>query len=128
MTQRPPPTVSESWPDELNRLYDLWLDRLRPHRAAELSKASGRHKDVLEMCNRLSFMYGVPFHEKNLVPEIHAHEQPRTAELPKQFGIIPLHMFVHGAQNVRRQTAGYYQAEEAENGASIVGPEALRNF
>ena len=66
--------------------------------------------DVNCMCNRLSFMYGMPYHHHNLSEIIHGSKRsevtpgaepgavnpkvdPPEAELPKQFGAIPLRMY-----------------------------------
>lgn len=54
----------EPWPQELEELYRNWPPSLRPHPDEERS-------DTHEMCDRLSFMYGTPYLERNLVPEIH---------------------------------------------------------
>ena len=63
----PVPTIDPQhtpWPEELERLYQLWAQALRTHHDAE-------SETVQELCNRLSFMYGAPYLESNLVPEIH---------------------------------------------------------
>jgi hypothetical protein len=60
------------------------------------------------MCNRLSFMYGMPYHHKNLVEVIH---DPSNPELLNQFGAIPLRMYLHAARNLRRGHASYFDEE-----------------
>tara|TARA_B100000315_G_scaffold208225_1_gene203431 strand:+ start:62 stop:541 length:480 start_codon:yes stop_codon:yes gene_type:complete len=85
------------------------------------------------MCNRVSFMYGMPYNETNLVPELHGAEQDgERPELPEQFGGIPIHMYLHGAQNVRRGWAGGYPPEVSANGYAddrdTVGPKSLKRF
>ena len=48
----------------IEEIYDNWPELLLPH-------SKENESDLLEMCNRLSFMYGPPYLEKQLVPEIH---------------------------------------------------------
>jgi Alpha/beta hydrolase family len=58
------------WPDSVEGLYQLWR---RPYDQARID-ADGVLEDdryVLEMFNRISFMFGEPYLEANLVPEIH---------------------------------------------------------
>lgn len=60
-----------------------------------------------------------------------SHDEP--AELGKQFGAIPLRMYLQGAQNVRRRWAGpFVEAAEASDDAkrdtSYIGSEALERF
>jgi hypothetical protein len=59
------PQKPKSWPAEFRGMYDNWPTSLRPHQEANPSP-------VHDLCNRLSFMYGSPYHEHNLVPEIHS--------------------------------------------------------
>ena len=51
--------LQHDWPEELKNLYDAWPGALRSH-----PEDPDR---VNAMCNRLSFMYGMPYHHKNLV-------------------------------------------------------------
>ena len=51
------------WPEEIERIYQGPLPV--PHTPKNNSSP------VLEMCNRLSFLYGLPYREEKLVPEIH---------------------------------------------------------
>jgi pimeloyl-ACP methyl ester carboxylesterase len=51
------------------------------------------------------------FEGTNRVGEVVAAKHYR-AELPEQFGAIPLRMFAHGAQNVRRGWAGRYDTPD----------------
>jgi hypothetical protein len=60
------PRNGRSWPDPIDEIYQQsWLRSQRPHRE---NSRSGAH----EMCNKVSFMFGSPYREQNLVPEIHA--------------------------------------------------------
>jgi hypothetical protein len=52
------------WAEELEGLYENWPHTLRPHQEADPSP-------VHEMCDRVSFMYGTPYFERNLKQEIH---------------------------------------------------------
>ena len=78
------------------------------------------------MCNRVSFMYGMPYHHGNLVDEIHG-----TAEidpvLQQQFGSIPLHMYLHAARNIRQRHATFYK-DPARDNSRFVDGDALNRF
>lgn len=103
----------KAFPEQLERLYESWPDGLRPHPVRDDSA-------VHRLCDRIAFMYGTPYLERNLVPEIHAEGREDEAELPRQFGAIPLRMYVHGARNSRRGWAAGY---EAATPFDLVGPE-----
>jgi hypothetical protein len=75
---------------------------------------------MLFMCNRLSFMYGPPYFELNVGDVVHAPEF-----LSKQFGAIPLRMYLHAAKNVRRGWAAPY---DALNHSDWIGPKARGRF
>ncbi len=190
------PRVREEWPDELEEMYQNWPNPLRPHREE-------KPPPVHEMCDRLSFMYGTPYFERNLVREIHhsgtwtiafrsGQSEPRPGEtitgdvshatgildklnlvpdsdswkenavgelvlikvsgtferdedlkvgnrliarstspaiegeLPRQFGAIPLRMYVHGARNVRRGWAARYDKEN--DNVDLLQPECRERF
>jgi pimeloyl-ACP methyl ester carboxylesterase len=67
---------------------------------------------VNEMCNRLRFMYGMPYLHGRLKREIHELEHPKLAE---QFGGIPLHMYIHAARNIRQGHASFYNKGNGHN-------------
>ena len=75
------------------------------------------------MCNRLSFMYGMPYHHLNLVSDIHG----KDGLLPNLFGAIPLHMFIHGARNIRKGHATFYD-RRPEKEDRFLSPAAHDNF
>ncbi|MEE8079221.1 MAG: alpha/beta fold hydrolase [Pseudomonadales bacterium] len=100
------PRPDREWPEQLDELYKIWPERLRPHDRSELQKEDDQHKRILEQCDRVSFMYGDPYYEPALFKQIH----DSVRELRKQFGAIPIKMFVHAARNVRRGWAGEYKA------------------
>lgn len=56
----------DQWPVELQDFYRNWLGT-RPHPQAD----GGSPASAAELCNRLSFMYGAPYLEENLVPAVH---------------------------------------------------------
>ncbi len=62
----------DGWPQELKNLYDAWPGALRSH--AEESNPAGA------LCNRLSFMYGMPYHHKNLRRGHSRPGEPRIAQ------------------------------------------------
>jgi hypothetical protein len=49
----------------------------------------------------------MPYQHGNLVDEIHETSPPC---LPELFGAIPLHMYIHGAKNIRAGRATFYKA------------------
>jgi hypothetical protein len=91
----------EAFPEQLEQLYERWPDALRPHPGVARAP-------IEQLCDRLAFMYGTPYLERNLVAEIHGAGGEDGAELPRQFGPIPLRMYVHGARNSRRGWAAGY--------------------
>ena len=88
---------------------------------------------VDRMCNRLSFMYGMPYHHNNLVSDIHGSvskdgEPTEKALLPDLFGAIPLHMFIHGAQNIRKGHATFYHRRGEDDRFLFLSTKAHDNF
>ena len=61
----PGPRPDEPWPGELEEIFRNWPGALHPHSGS----APG---SVPEMCDRVSFLYGAPYLERQLVPEIHS--------------------------------------------------------
>jgi hypothetical protein len=98
------------WHQELDRLYASWPNTLKSH--PEPNDSERKPDDAVNhMCNRLSFMYGMPYHHSNLVNAIHGADSG-CGLLPNLFGPIPLHMFIHGAQNIRKGYATVYRTED----------------
>jgi pimeloyl-ACP methyl ester carboxylesterase len=60
------PAAEATWPPELRDIYQGIGPGLRPH-----PRADGEPLCSHALCNRVSFMYGVPFRHSNLVGEIH---------------------------------------------------------
>lgn len=184
----------EAWPPPLRTLYERLA--AEPHRNSS--------SDADQICNRLTFMYGAPYAEARLVPEIHRDswmlgfragcsrpgigdrlhgEQSRAigqlthlatrsdawrdgeaagvmtlsggatprfargerlvskdrpiavvshepryspAQLPQQFGAIPLAMYAQGAKNVRRGWAARCGANEKD--IRLIGPGTAERF
>ncbi len=107
----------EGWSSELQALYDAWS--LRPHPVPD-GHLDESERECIEMCNRISFMYGPPYREKNLPASIHKEH------LRRQFGAIPLQMYIHGAQNIRRGWAAPFDARD--NDMSLIGGAARDRF
>jgi hypothetical protein len=74
------PRPAGKWPSEIQEIYDNWPPMLLPH-------AKDDKRNLPGMCNRLSFMYGPPYVEKQLVPEIH---QETLAVSFEKGGFAPL--------------------------------------
>ena len=219
------PSKEERWPPALKKVYEQIGARWRPHPDADRESDSSH-----ALCNRISFMYGVPYRHSNLVDQIHGvcrvrfangSLEPGTGEricavssgehrtgdkslaqrlgeqnglgfvyhvhlvsgtwrqenaegtlelsgsvgefrngncelwaddrkigecrgkrlghdvpnaLEEQFGGIPLRMYLHGAQNVRRGWAGRFvdpsssQSENPMEDVSYIGIDALKRF
>jgi hypothetical protein len=118
------------WPAELEKMFGAWPQWFKPHRRRrDRGEANGqRHRaraDVLETCNRLSFMYGEPYYEPALHPAIHGSHD----ELKSQFGAIPLQMYLHAAQAVRRGwIAGFEDKEHESTRDEFIGEPARSRF
>ncbi len=58
------------WPGQLEKLYQAWR---HPYARERLLQENIMQRDcyVREMFNRISFMFGEPYQEGNLIPEIH---------------------------------------------------------
>ncbi len=102
-----------AWPADLESLFEAWASGLRPHPDSP--------NEAEQLCNRLTFMYGSPFQHGRLIDDVHA----RADMLPEQFGGIPLHMFIHGAKNVRAGEATF--ATGAPND-DIFSAQATKRF
>ena len=96
------------WPSDLERLYMAWPSGLRAH--------DDQDPSVSQMCNRVSFMYGMPFYHQNLAPGIHEaapkHQGTGSVgpELPRCFGGFPLKMYLHAARNLRAGQATFFDS------------------
>ena len=108
------PRDGNSWPGDLNTLYEAWPGGLRAHDEADKS-ASGTPKTVRvvdDLCNRISFMYGMPYRHDNLAVGIHEGPDDKTPpELPDHFGGFPLQMYLHAARNLREGEATLFDSK-----------------
>jgi hypothetical protein len=106
-------TLLHRWPDDLDRLYEAWPGGLRAHHQPK------KPVTVVEnMCNRITFMYGMPYREDNLAAGIH------DAELTEHFGGFPLQMYLHAARNLREGQATSFDS----TGPQIVSDETRKRF
>jgi len=116
-------TLRNPWPADLNRLYDAWPSGLRAHEEKPAAGVDG-------MCNRVSFMYGMPFRHDNLDTSIHENASVQQdgvigePELAKYFGGFPLQMYLHAARNLRAGQATSFDS----NGPEIVTELARQRF
>jgi len=104
--------LEEEWPEELTEMFEDWPGRQFHSDELEQQNAPTEPCRIAKyMCNRLSFMYGMPYYHGNLVDEIHgtSSNPPVLPVLKDQFGAIPLHMYLHAAQNIRRRHATFYE-------------------
>jgi cholesterol oxidase len=109
------------WPPELEELYGQWPEALKAHPDSFQSALD----PVAHMCNRLSFMYGMPYHHQNLDDSIHA-EPTESSGLPHLFGAIPRQMYIHGAKNIRVGHATDFNRKRPD--ADFVSDEARDRF
>jgi hypothetical protein len=126
--------LRSEWPTELNRLYEAWPRALRSHEeptdTGDLSTFARRHRDTSALCNRLSFMYGTPYHHRKLVEVIHGTDSIEP-QLQEQFGAIPLAMYLNAARNLRAGRAQIVDEEirkDRGGNPEIVSEEARANF
>lgn len=81
------------WPRLLEDPYEVWLD------------TPLRHDCAVEICHRLSYMFGMPF-IPDKIRRIHD-----GGYLPTQFGYIALEFLIHCCQNLRRGYAAPFVAD-----------------
>ena len=81
------------WPPLLEDPYHVWLDTPLPHDCR------------VEICHRLSYMFGMPFIPDKIL-RIHDGNY-----LPTQFGYIALEFLIHCCQNLRRGYAAPFVAD-----------------
>jgi pimeloyl-ACP methyl ester carboxylesterase len=132
---------AKQWPDDLELLYKAWPSALRWH-----DQESG--DEALAVCNRASFIFGMPYHHHNLVAVIHGQKKSDRnaateatdrgsrdirAQLPDLFGAIPLHMLLHGARNLREGQATYFvesnhSAQPGRSNTEFISPQARARF
>ena len=120
------PRVSQkaAWNAELEDMYQRWPAALKKHAPPDPTIGKGLDP-VDDMCNRLSFIYGTPYHHPNLPDDIHGTPSKR-ALLPELFGAIPLQLLIHGARNIRHRRATVYGGGNA--GEEIVTDAARDRF
>lgn len=80
------------WPAEMESSFKAWPVQLLP-----------ACKDPF--CHRIAFMFGHPYLEPRLSPGIHT-----ANELRRQFGSMPIVLYLHAGQNVRRGFAAELDA------------------
>jgi hypothetical protein len=84
----------KAWPELMERVYERWPATFMP---------SGKN----EVFRRIAFMFGQPYRPCLVSPAIHNEKQLR-----KQFGEIPLTLYTHCAQNVRRGFAAPFDCTD----------------
>jgi len=93
------------WQAPIEERFKLWLE-------------SGLHHGCgIPFCERICFMYGMPFRLDDVA---YIHEQ---AELSQQFGDMPLSIYVHCLQNLRR---GWLAPFNSSSQSSVLVDEAAR--
>jgi pimeloyl-ACP methyl ester carboxylesterase len=93
------PHVDENpWPAQMERAFSKWPKQLLPQCG-------------IGSCQRVSFMFGAPYLEANLSDAIHCEET-----IAEQFGTMPIMLYAHAGQNVRRGYAAPLDAEPTADG------------
>lgn len=100
------------WPELMEEVYQRWPATFMPPEGNEIFR-------------RLSFMFGQPY-EPELVPRNIHNEQ----ELRRQFGEIPLLLYMHCAQNVRRGFAAPFDCtdDDPKPDATYLNAENFRDI
>ena len=109
-----------TWPDFVETLYQVWrhpYDKDRMDR--EHIPKEERH--VLEMFNRVSFMFGEPYQETNLVPEIHHKLTYLSFKAGNGVGSIAAGTLIEALDEDRIVARGELAYPFAANGASDGG-------
>lgn len=110
---------SSDWDNEIEALYQQWPRSRMAHGAAPVpseSEAIGR-----AICDRVSFMFGPPYREENLVREVHIRHLAEG-----QFGPMPLRMYLQGTRNLQRGWAARFDAGPRDT--SMIDPAACDRF
>jgi len=103
------PQGLDCWPKELDEAYQMWPKRLLPGRQSERGtvRAQADNDGVPDAFTRLTFMFG------RVVQWFALDEQLKTQqEFERQFGMMPLALYVHAGQNVRRGFSAPFDAPE----------------
>lgn len=97
------PHVSQQrpWPEKMQRAYAAWPKQLLP-------------QCEIDSCHRVAFMFGSPYLEGNLPREIHSER-----EIARQFGSMPIMLYAHAGQNVRRGYAAPFDAAPIPSQAEL---------
>lgn len=96
-----------AWEESIEERFKLWL------------KTGLHHGCGIPFCQRMAFMYGMPFRLDDVT---YLHNQ---AGLSEQFGAMPLGIYVHCLQNLRRGWAAPYAAVDSH---LLVEEAARQNF
>ena len=115
--------LEHPWPPTFEALYHLWPGNFQPHRDHAVDKPENS-PHVAEQCNRVTFMFGQPYSENQLLPELHES----TDELRTQFGAIALRMYAQAARNTRRGWAAELNAESDNTEGKLIGAAARKQF
>lgn len=97
------------WPDVMEKAYARWPATLLPSKKNDTFR-------------RLSFMFGQPYRPDLLPNDIRGEENLR-----RQFGEIPLALYIHCCQNVRRGFAARFD-DTSGNAAQYMNVEKFRGL
>jgi pimeloyl-ACP methyl ester carboxylesterase len=102
------------WPGDLEDVYINWPGRTFHPDGQRIGEAL-RKTD--HMCNRVAFMYGMPYFHENLIETIHGTGKIEPV-LEEQFGAIPLQMFIHATRNIRARRATSFKNPNGDDDGS----------
>lgn len=81
---------TDNWGEKMEGAFSLWRE------------TPFRHPCNIPFCWRISYMFGLPYRPDD-IPSVHQEKV-----LAEQFGPIPMEMYIHGCQNLRRGWAGKF--------------------
>lgn len=113
-------SLRHRWPESFENLYKLWPENFQPHDRHHVDQSADT-SHILEQCNRVTFMFGQPYTEQQLVPELHKSSK----ELQRQFGGIALRMYAQAARNTRR---GWAAEWKSKNEGALLEDTAREHF
>ena len=127
--EEPGGELKAPWPEKLEKLYKVWPAQSFHGTDSQIAQTKNPdRRKVQHLCNRLSFMYGMPYDHDNLVDQIHGTESIHPV-LQRQFGAIPVDMFIHAARNLRQGHSTQYELGKwSKPDENFLSDEAFRRF
>lgn len=114
----------DCWPQEIDVAYQLWPARLLPGTQAARGEVrpTAENDGLPDAFTRLAFMFG-----RVVLWDALDDELKSQREFVRQFGMMPLHLYMHAGQNVRRGFVARYGARERPD-LFASAPEGVENY